>query len=110
MRKTTMIVWVMLLLMLLSAPAAWARLVVVGPISPDNGFPLYYVDTNGNSVWLPPPSLGGPFGAGIGGRKALVPPSMLFITPDLTNAFSVQIGFDQEYDYFGLQEKGTAKD
>ena len=127
MMKITRIVWVILLLVLLSVSAAWARLAVVGPINPNNGFPLYYVDTNGVAVWLPPPlpwdpSLppaptlvlgtpplpytGGPFGLAIGKQGVATPPSMIFFPPTLTNPFSVQIGFDQECFYWSCQDAG----
>lgn len=106
MRQQTMRVWVILGLLLLSAPAAWARLAMVGPISGDNGFPLYYVDTNGVAVWLPPPSLGGPFGTPVGKGGVVTPPSMIFFPATTTNPFSVQIGWDQEFFYWSCTDAG----
>ena len=79
------------LLVLIAAPAALARLAAVGPLNPGNGFPVYYVDTNGVALELPTPPLG---------TAGTVPPQPLPISPTMVcdptipgNAFSGQIGF-----------------
>jgi hypothetical protein len=38
---------------LIAAPTAFARLAAVGPLNPGNGFPVYFVDTNGVALELP---------------------------------------------------------
>ena len=95
--RISRIVWVAVLLVLITAPVAWPRLAAVGPINPNNGYPIYYEDTNGVAVWLPDPSQGGPFGTPGGGGAA---PSMIFDAPVATNPFSVQIGFGTECFYW----------
>lgn len=70
----------------------------VGPLNPGNGFPLYYVDTNGVALELPVPPLG---------TALIVPPppnpispTMVFDPPIPGNAFSQQIGFGSECFYW----------
>ena len=86
------------LLVLIAAPAALARLAAVGPLNPGNGFPVYYVDTNGVALELPVPPLGTPL---------TVPPPLNPISPTMVfdptipgNAFSGQIGFGSECFYW----------
>ena len=47
MKRITKFFLAVFLLVLGLAPSASARLVAAGPINPGNGFPLYYVDSNG---------------------------------------------------------------
>lgn len=119
MRKTG-IVGVILLLALGLVSAAWGRLAAVGPINPDNGFPLYYEDTNGVAVWLPPPLpwapplpsappppyAGGPFGSAVGKQGVPIPPSMIFFPLNPLSAYSTLIGFDQECFYWSCTDAG----
>ena len=120
MRKTG-ILGVILLLVLGLVSAAWGRLAAVGPINPASGFPLYYEDTNGVAVWLPPPLpwapplpapppapyAGGPWGLAVGKGGVATPPSMIFFPADpLINPFAAQIGFDQEFFYWSCQDAG----
>jgi hypothetical protein len=86
------------LLVLMVAPTAFARLAAVGPLNPGNGFPVYYVDTNGVALELPVPPLGTPLA---------VPPPLNPISPTMVfdptipgNAFSQQIGFGSECFYW----------
>ena len=86
------------LLVLIAAPTAFARLAAVGPLNPGNGFPVYYVDTNGVALELPVPPLGTPL---------TVPPPPNPISPPMVfdptipgNAFSGQIGFGSECFYW----------
>ncbi len=103
--RTSKLVLLAVLLVLVLAPAtAFAALAKVGPINPynaaahtGNGFPRYYVDTNGVAVDLPVP----PFGDGVGATS----PTMIFAPPTDPpfNQFSADIGFDVECFYFLVQ-------
>lgn len=66
--------------------AAHAALAAVGPVSPQNGFPLWYQDTNGLALELC-----------LDGDGALGP--CLFDPVDPANPYSVQIGFGDEAFY-----------
>lgn len=95
---------VVLLLVLGLAPAASARLVAAGPINPDNGFPLYYVDANGVALELPVPPLGTPLT--VPPTPNAISPTMVFdavippVPPDPGPTFSQQIGFGTECFYW----------
>ena len=58
MKRITKFFLAVFLLVLGLAPSASARLVAAGPINPGNGFPLYYVDSNGVALEMPVPPLG----------------------------------------------------
>src|SRR5512140_1245200 len=83
-----------ILSVLLLAPTAFARLVAVGPLNATNGFPSYYVDSNGVALELTAP----PLGTAIGTPQ--VAPTMVFDAPVASNPFSVQIGFGTQASYY----------
>jgi hypothetical protein len=82
-------------LVLVLASAVFARLAAVGPLNPGNGFPVYYVDTNGVALELPVKPLGNPLGV-----PPALSPTMVFDPPILGSAFSGQIGFGSECFYW----------
>lgn len=94
MRRKGIIGLVIILVVLLSAPAAFARLAAVGLLNPPNGFPIYYVDTNGIALEMTAP----PFGTPVGG--AITAPTMVFDAPVAGNTFSQRIGFGTEARYY----------
>lgn len=97
MRTRALAVVVVLLVMVL-APSAFARLAAVGPINPNNGFPVYYVDTNGVALELPAPPLG--TALTVPPPPNPITPAMVFDPPIAGNAFSQQIGFGAECFYW----------
>jgi hypothetical protein len=98
MMRITKFFLVVFLLVLGLAPAASARLVAAGPVNPGNGFPLYYVDSNGVAVELPVP----PLGTALFDPPPLNPisPTMVFDPPIVGNLFSEKIGFGSECFYW----------
>lgn len=90
MRRKCLVGLVIILAALMSAPAAFARLAAVGLLNPPNGFPIYYVDTNGIALELPDPPFGTPATA----------PTMVFDAPVAGNPFSQLIGFGSEARYY----------
>jgi hypothetical protein len=89
---------VAVLLVLFLAPAAYAALTQVGPVTPDrqylgnvnSGFPLYYMDGNGVALDLPRPPIG----------DGLNAPTMIYFAPNPANAYSSFLGFDAEAFYY----------
>ena len=60
MTRMSKLILIAFLLVLIAAPTAFARLAAVGPLNPGNGFPVYFVDTNGVALELPVKPLGDP--------------------------------------------------
>lgn len=79
-----------ILVVLTSAFAAFARLAALGLLNPPNGFPIYYVDANGIALEMTAP----PFGTPVGGP--ITAPTMAFDAPVTGNTFSQMIGFGTE--------------
>ena len=102
MRRKGKVVLGTVLAVLLLAPMAWARLAGVGPLNPANGFPSYYVDTNGMALELPAPPLGTPIGA------PQVAPTMVFDAPVAGNLYSQQIGFGTQAFYYNCTAQNLA--
>lgn len=69
--------------LIFTAQAAFAELSDVGPVNPQNGFPVWYQDSNGVAIEL-----------------GLDPALNLFDPPIAGNAFSEQIGFGAEGFYW----------
>ena len=97
MKANKLVLFSVLLSLLLASPA-FAALAKVGPIVPydaaahtGNGYPKYYMDTNGVAVDLPVPPFAAPGG---------VSPAMIFGPVEPANPFSVDIGFGAEAFFF----------
>jgi len=94
------------LLVLVAAPTAFARLAAVGPLNPGNGFPVYFVDTNGVALEVPVPPLGTP--VTVPPAPNPISPTMVFDPAISGNAFSQQIGFGSECFYWVADADFTA--
>ena len=98
MKRMTKFFLAVFLLVLGLAPSASARLVAAGPINPGNGFPLYYVDSNGVALEMPTPPLG--TALFVPPPLNAISPTMVFDPPIPLNTFSEQIGFGSECFYW----------
>ena len=98
MTRMSKLILIAFLLVLIAAPTAFARLAAVGPLNPGNGFPVYFVDTNGVALELPVKPLGDPLT--VPPPPNPISPTMVFDPPIPGNAFSQQIGFGSECFYW----------